>query len=97
MKGHNRSDMDDTIDRYIRQSIKNWAAQNQPRPNGRARLLLVAASPASQQTSPDSSTNDLLQEYFNPNKPQSDSELDSYNINWGWAMHMSFAQLRHVA
>lgn len=36
--------MNDAIDNYLRQSIKNWAAQQKPPPNGRSRLLLVASS-----------------------------------------------------
>ena len=36
--------MNDSMDRYIGQSLKNWTAQKQPPANSRARLLLVAAS-----------------------------------------------------
>jgi hypothetical protein len=36
--------MNDSMDRYIGRSLKNWAAQKQPPANSRARLLLVAAS-----------------------------------------------------
>ena len=38
--------MNDAIDNYLQQSLKNWAAQQKPPPNGRARLLLVASSTA---------------------------------------------------
>lgn len=38
--------MDDPMDRYIGQSLKNWAARKRPPANGRARLLYIAASPS---------------------------------------------------
>ena len=38
--------MNDAIDNYLRQSLKNWVAQQKPPPNGRSRLLLVASSTA---------------------------------------------------
>ena len=38
--------MNDATDNYLRQRIKNWAAQQKPPPNGRSRLLLVASSTA---------------------------------------------------
>ena len=97
MKGHNCAEMDDAIDSYIRQSVKNWAAQHQPRANGRSRLLLVAASPDAQQARPVDDFSHLFQQYLRRGKLPSDRAIDSYDINWGWAMHMSFAQLRHVA
>ena len=42
--------MNDAIDNYLRQSIKIWAAQQKPPPNGRSRLLLVASSAANKLT-----------------------------------------------
>ena len=45
--------MNDPMDRYLGQSLKNWSAQQQPPANLRARLLLVAASqPARREQSP---------------------------------------------
>jgi hypothetical protein len=35
---------DDLMDRYIEQSLKNWAAQKQPQAGKRSQLLLIAAS-----------------------------------------------------
>jgi hypothetical protein len=32
------------MDRYLEQTLKNWATQQQPPENARARLLLLAAS-----------------------------------------------------
>ena len=46
MKNHNLTGMNDATDVYIRQSLKNWAAQQQPPENGRARLLLIASASA---------------------------------------------------
>ena len=40
--------MNDSIDGYVRQVLKNWAAVQQPPANGRARLLLLASSPSAQ-------------------------------------------------
>jgi hypothetical protein len=34
------------MDRYLQQIIRNWANQQQPPRNGRARLLLLASSPS---------------------------------------------------
>jgi hypothetical protein len=36
--------MRDMVDVFIRQSMKNWAARQQPTASGRARLLLLASS-----------------------------------------------------
>ena len=97
MNSHKYNPMDDAIDSYIRQSIRNWAAQRQPRANGRARLLLVAASPASPQARPVNGIHKLLQHSFGHGKQPADPVTDSFNLNWQWAMHISYAQLRHVA
>lgn len=40
--------MNDAMDGYVRQALQNWAAEQQPPANGRARLLLLAASPSAQ-------------------------------------------------
>jgi hypothetical protein len=40
--------MNDPMDRRIGQILKNWAAEQQPPANGRARLLLLASSPEAQ-------------------------------------------------
>ena len=40
--------MNDSMDGYVRQALKNWAVEQQPPANGRARLLLLAASPSAQ-------------------------------------------------
>ena len=40
--------MNDVMDGYIRQALKNWAAEQQPPTNRRARLLLLASSPSAQ-------------------------------------------------
>jgi hypothetical protein len=97
MKGHNRFEMDDALDIYVRHGIKNWAAQYQPRSNGRACLLLVAASPASQQSRQDDGTNNLLQQSYRRDEFPADNVIDSYNFSWQWAMRMSFTHIRHVA
>jgi hypothetical protein len=40
--------MNDAMDGYIQQALKNWAAEQKPPVNGRARLLLLASSPTAQ-------------------------------------------------
>jgi len=97
MKGHNCVEMDDAIDIYIRHSIKNLAVQYQPRSNGRARLLLVAASPASQQTQQVNGSNTISRQSFRPEEHLAENAIDSYNFSWQWAMRMSFTHIRHVA
>jgi hypothetical protein len=42
--------MNDAMDSYIQQALKNWAAEQQPPANGRARLLLLASSPSAQRS-----------------------------------------------
>lgn len=96
MKGHNLNEMGDAMDVYIRRGIKNWAAQNQAPDNGRARLLLVAASPDFQRTNAERSKS-LLRDIFEHSQQPEDRSIDLYDINWLWAMHMSFAHIRHVA
>lgn len=61
--------MNDAIDNYLRQSIKNWAAQQKPPPNGRSRLLLVASSAVNKLTR----LGDTFEEHshFVPHRPAS--------------------------
>jgi hypothetical protein len=47
MRDHKTNEFNDLMDGHIRRCLKNWASQQQPPESGRARLLLVAASPAS--------------------------------------------------
>lgn len=83
------------MDGYIRQSLKNWASEHQAQPNGRARLLLVAASNQRQQTA-----GKLLQEkgkevVINRTSPV-DQAMGIYNLPWLWVAHISLTPIRSV-
>ena len=49
MKDLDWCDMNDEMDFYLSRCVKNWAAQQQPPPGGRTRLLETASSPAIEQ------------------------------------------------
>lgn len=85
------------MDVYIRQGIKNWAAQHQPPANARARLLLVAASPAFQQAHSFDRSTDLSQDNWEQGLRTADRSLEECTTNWMWAMHLSYTHIRHVA
>jgi hypothetical protein len=45
MKDREWCDMDNELDVYLSRSLKKWAVENQPPPEGREQLLAVAATP----------------------------------------------------
>ena len=49
MRDHKTNDINDLMDGHIRRCLKNWGSQQQPPESSRARLMLVAAAPASKQ------------------------------------------------
>jgi hypothetical protein len=87
--------MRNSTDAYLRQALKNWAADQQPPENGHARLLLLAASPppkqAVQQTGKQITT-----DYARYSRTPSDQAMQIYNLPWLWVAHFSFTPIRRV-
>lgn len=87
--------MKDAADVYIRQVLKNWAASQHPSPNLRARLLLRAAYPATQQTNIAS----IKRRPFQIHKPlngAADQLIRFYSLSWMWAIHFAYTPLTRV-
>jgi hypothetical protein len=89
--------MSDSMDRYVRQALKNWAVRHQPPANGRARLLLVAANPASQQVHLVNEYKYKLRDLFNRGEQPQDPRIELYNLPLLWAGHVSSTPIRRVA
>jgi len=89
--------MNDAMDSYIQQALKNWAAKQQPPANGRARLLLLAANPASQQVHLVKESNTTWRDFFNRCVQPSDPAIELNNPPLLWAGHMSSTPIRRVA
>jgi hypothetical protein len=89
--------MSDAIDSYIQQALKNWAAKQQPPANGRARLLLVASNPASQQVLLAKGCKYTLLDFFNQCIQSSEPAMESNNPPLSWADHVSSTPIRRVA
>ncbi len=87
--------MNDAMDSYIQQALKNWAADQQPPANGRARLLLLAASPSAQRTyyeSQQAASRDNTKPVSKPVNPVS----DFYDLPLLVAIQMTYTTLRRV-
>ncbi len=83
------------MDAYIRQSLKNRVSEQQPRPNGRARLLLVAASiQREQQVS--GRTRDIDRNRSIPHPSPVDQAMKIYNLPGLWIAHVSLTPIRSV-
>lgn len=90
------SDINDPMEDIIRRGLKNWAAQIHPPDNGRARLLLVAASPAYQQ---DQSLGAEQSEKISSAASGPailDSVFQSQSQTWFWILHMTLTPARHL-
>ena len=85
------------MDAYIRQGLKNWAAQQPPPANVRTRILLVAASPLSQQEPRLPHLDEhrflkpLTSEAFS-----SYPRFDPFRQPWFLAFHSSLSPLHHL-
>ncbi len=87
--------MKDAIDIYIRQALKNWAARQHPASNGRARLLLMAALPASQQAKSPNKTN-AVKYAHRPLNVSADQVVKQYYMSWMWVIHTTYAPFTRV-
>jgi hypothetical protein len=91
--------MNDANDVYVRQCLKNWAAQQQPPANGRARLLLKVSSPEAPSRNDTLSRMDKDGHYYALASSQSPSEriVEPFSQSRLWVLHMTLTPLRHVA
>lgn len=87
--------MNDAMDGYLRQALKNWAAEQQPQANRRARLLLLAASPSAQRAyyeNRQGSSIEPTQTVSNSINPVS----DFYDLPLLIAVQLTYTTLRRV-
>jgi hypothetical protein len=87
--------MNDAIDGYIQQALKNWAAEQQPPANGRARLLLLAASPSAQRVyfeNEQAASLDITKPVVGHTNPVS----DFYDLPYLLAVQLTYTTLRRV-
>jgi len=87
--------MRDTTDAYLKQALKNWAAEQQPPENGRARLLLIAASPLREPTAQDPEKR-LFTNLSRSSQAPSDQAMQFYNLPWLWAAQFSLTPTSRV-
>lgn len=84
----------DPLDAYIKNELHIWSVRQKPPSNGRARLLLLAASPPSVQ---DKALESL---YSKPKRVVdqglSDLEIDPFNHPWMWVLSLSSNPIRHL-
>jgi hypothetical protein len=90
--------MNDAMDVYVRQCLKNWAVQQQPPENGRARLLLKAASIDVQLNNETLSRLDRDGHFYPLASSQSPSEriVEPFSQSRLWVLHITLTPLRHV-
>jgi len=88
--------MSDPSDLYIRRSLKNWAANHRPKPNSRARLLLVAAAPPQGFSPADAAGNRPYLDFFNTIEGPSDRAIELYDLRWLLSAQFSLARLGRV-
>jgi hypothetical protein len=87
--------MNDAMDGYVRQALKNWAAEQQPQANGRARLLLLAASPSAQRAYYENQQALSLEHAQRVELPVN-PESEFYNLPWLFAVQLTYTTLRRV-
>ncbi len=87
--------MTDAMDGYIRRTLKNWAADQQPPENGRARLLLSAAYGSHEQPDrkPIKGSPEML---MRSNLTPLDQAMQIHNMPWMWIAHMALTPIRRV-
>ena len=86
--------MKDINDEYVRRALKNWAMEQQPPANSRARLLLVAASIQREQAD-EILTVDPKDFASNLQSPL-DQAMRIYNLAWLDISNVSFSPIRRV-
>jgi hypothetical protein len=87
--------MDGMTDRYLQRLLKNWAAQQRPPENARARLLLIASA----QTYPlDESQIYLFEEHYSKINELFDSQMNqpARAMDLLWMFHMPTPELRMI-
>lgn len=98
MRDIDRVVMNDAVDVYIRQGLKNWAARQQPPANGRARLLLKAASLAIilEQLQP---REKIDARFMHPAlaRSLSDQIVDPISQSMFWSLQVTFMPMRFMA
>ncbi len=80
--------MKDLTDQYVRQALKNWAAEQNPPANGRARLLLLAAAMQREQTH----LTDLTvkpKDFASALQSPLDQAMRIYNLPWLYIAHVA--------
>jgi len=87
--------MRDATDTYIRQTLKNWAAEQQPPENMRARLLLIAAAGQRELSSPRQAEQSQIHIVI-PNRTSLDQAIQLHDLPWLWVSHLSLTPLRQV-
>lgn len=87
--------MKDFTDQYIRQALKNWAAAQYPPPNGRARLLLVAASMQREQAYT-INANLRPRDLASPWQSPLDQAMRIHNLPWLYIAHIALSPTRRV-
>jgi len=87
--------MSDAVDSYIQQAMKNWAAEQQPPANGRARLLLLASSPSAQRSFYESQQA-VSKEMNYPISGQSHPASNFYDLPYLLAVQLTYTTLRRV-
>ena len=90
--------MRDSSDIYIRQTLKNWAAEQQPPENLRARLLLIAASGQFEKSSQKQAkqANRSRIDLVNQNQTAIDQMMQLHNSPLLWGSHLSLTPIRQV-
>lgn len=87
--------MKELTDQYVRRALKNWAAAQNPPANGRARLLLVAAS--IQREQPYTVETTLKpKEYASALQSPLDQAMRFYNLPWLYLAHVALSPTRRV-
>ena len=87
--------MSDATDIYIRQTLKNWAAEQQPPENMRARLLLIAASGPRELSSPRQAEQSKIHIVI-PNQTPLDQAIKLHGIPWLWVGYIPLTPTRQV-
>jgi hypothetical protein len=87
--------MRDSTDIYIRQAIKNWAAEQQPPDAARARLLLIASA-KQREISASKSVFTSKHNSPNMNQPPIDQVIQLSNLPWSWVSRISLTPIRQV-
>lgn len=97
MRDHKNNNQDDSIDTYISQCLKNWAARQHLPSNSRARLLLSAASPHVPVAKPSSPLTDDMVYRLGADKYLTSDRVSAHSDHpWLWVLQLSLNPIRHV-